>query len=309
MNKKFFLILFLSLFLMGNAVAPFTLNSYQSNIIPLESINLQIQKEEIVFNIYDNEIEGNIKYEILNEDYDEKIGLIFPIYSLRENSFEIFFNNEKVNFEKVDLNYLKENLKDKYFKLKEIVSPKNLLFVDPITGNNYLPNYFDYIITSSNIDNYYPTFLKFVLDFKKNTENILFIKFKTYPNIDRKLYPKNVYSYYYILNTKDYFKDFKNINIKIFYPSNFSFTSNLKGNINKEENKILYEINLDKPNENLTFSYLNGKISKLSIYLYKKFPIMYDTYFIFIVIIFISLIIFVGLIIFLIIKLLKRKKK
>lgn len=294
---------------MGNAVAPFTLNSYQSNIIPLESINLQIQKEEIVFNIYDNEIEGNIKYEILNEDYDEKIGLIFPIYSLRENSFEIFFNNEKVNFEKVDLNYLKENLKDKYFKLKEIVSPKNLLFVDPITGNNYLPNYFDYIITSSNIDNYYPTFLKFVLDFKKNTENILFIKFKTYPNIDRKLYPKNVYSYYYILNTKDYFKDFKNINIKIFYPSNFSFTSNLKGNINKEENKILYEINLDKPNENLTFSYLNGKISKLSIYLYKKFPIMYDTYFIFIVIIFISLIIFVGLIIFLIIKLLKRKKK
>jgi len=294
---------------MGNAVAPFTLNSYQSNIIPLESINLQIQKEEIVFNIYDNEIEGNIKYEILNEDYDEKIGLIFPLYSPRENSFEVFFNNEKVNYEKVDLNYLKENLEDKYFKLKEIVSPRNLLFVDPITGNNYVPNYFDYIITTSTIDNYYPIFLKFTLDFKKDTQNILFIKFKANPNIDRKLYPKNVYSYYYILNTKNYFKDFKNINIKIFYPSNFTFASNLKGNINKEESKNLYEINLERPNENLTFSYINGKISKLSIYLYKKFPIIYDTFFIVFIIIFIISIIFFVLIIFLIIKFLKRKKK
>ncbi len=43
MNKKYLLIFALCIFLLGNAVAPFTLNDYHGDIIPVDNVDLKSQ--------------------------------------------------------------------------------------------------------------------------------------------------------------------------------------------------------------------------------------------------------------------------
>ncbi len=307
MNKKYLLIFVLCILLLGNAAAPFTLNDYHGDIIPVDNVDLKIENEEIVFNVTNNKIEATVKYEIVNDGNEKNIGFIFPVFSEYKDSFEIFFNNGEVEYEIVEASYLKEVLSDKWENLENIISQKNIIFIDPVQKNLYTPEMFNTFY--KNNDRYFPNLYKFVLNFKKNSKNILLIKFSALPSEDRKLYPKSVYSYYYILNTKEYYKKFEDINIKIYYPKNYTFASNLKGEIKNIDDKCLYEIDLDEINDNLTFSYINSKISNFSIFLYKNFPIIYSSYFILILIFFLSIIIFIGIAAYLILKFVKRKKR
>ncbi|HQJ57066.1 MAG TPA: hypothetical protein PLH46_05430, partial [Caldisericia bacterium] len=114
MNKKYLLIFALCIFLLGNAIAPFTLNDYHGDIIPVDNVDLKIENEEIVFNITNNKIEATVKYEIVNDENEKKIGFIFPVFSEYRDSLEIFFNNGEVEYEIVEASYLKEALLDKW---------------------------------------------------------------------------------------------------------------------------------------------------------------------------------------------------
>ena len=304
MDKKYFIFFLLFFLLLGNAVAPFVLNDYHGNIVPVDSVDLEIANEEIIFNIIDNKIEGDVKYEILNNENKINFGFIFPLFSNYKDDFEIYFNDNKVKFEIVDQLSLKEILSDKWENFEKVVSNENIIFIDPIKKILYHPQ------NSYSCEKEFLTkFYIFILNFEENSKNILHIKFKAISSEDRKSYPKTLYSYFYILNTKKYFKDFKNINIKIYYPKEYLFSVNFNGDTKIINDKILFETNLKEINENLTFSYMKSRISNISILIYKKFPIFYSPYFILISLFFFFIIIFVGFIIFIIIKLIKRKRR
>lgn len=232
------------------------------------------------------------------------MGFIFPVYSNYRDDLKIYLKDKKIEFEIVDELFLKELLIDKWNNLKKIISNDNLVFIDPIYKTLYSPNY---LYLSK--EKYLPNLYKFILKFEKKSKNILNVKFKAFANEDRKIYPKILYSYFYILNSKNYFKEFKNINIKIYYPKEYIFYSNLKGEVKNFTDKTLYEINLKEISENLTFSYMKNKISNFDLFLYKNFPILFSPYNIFLIIFLIFIIIFIFVITFIIKKLIKRKKR
>lgn len=304
MNKKLILIFILFFLLLGNVVAPFILNDYHGNIIPVDHVDLEILNEEIIFNIIENKIEVDIKYEIVNNDDEKIVGFIFPVYSNYIDNLKIYFKEEKIDFEIVDELFLKEVLMDKWNNLKRIISKDNLILIDPINKTFYSPDYL-YI----NGEKFSPNLYKFILKFERKSKNILNVKFKAFVNQDRKIYPKIVYSYFYILNTKDYFNKFNNINIKIYYPKGYIFSSNLIGEVKNFNDKTIYEINLKEISENLTFSYIKNKISGFNLFFYKHFPILFSPYNIFLIIFLIFIIIFIFVIVFIIKKLIKRKNR
>jgi hypothetical protein len=303
MNKKIILFFLLLFFLLGNAVAPFILNDYHGNIVPVSFFNLEILNENITFNIFDNKIEGEAIYEILNNENETNVGFIFPLYSKNREDFEISFNGNKVDYIIIDELKLKETLSDKWGNFEKVVSKENIIFIDPIKKSVYFPHK-SYFYNGE----LKPKFYKFIIPFEENSKNFLNIKFKAFASEDRKSYPKNLYSYFYILNTKDYFKNFKNIKIKIYYPKNYIFSVNLDGETKIIDDKILYEINLKDIVNNLTFSYMKNKISNLSLFLYKNFPIFFSPYFIFIILFILYLSINFYFIIY-IFKKLKRKRR
>jgi hypothetical protein len=132
MNKKIILFFLLLFFLLGNAVAPFILNDYHGNIVPVSFVNLEILNENITFNIFDNKIEGEAIYEILNNENETNVGFIFPLYSKNREDFEISFNGNKVDYIIIDELKLKETLSDKWGNFEKVVSKENIIFIDPI---------------------------------------------------------------------------------------------------------------------------------------------------------------------------------
>ncbi|MGQ9845291.1 MAG: hypothetical protein ACUVQN_03640, partial [Caldisericia bacterium] len=173
MNKKLILIYILFFLLLGNVVAPFILNDYHGNIIPVDYVDLEISNEEIKLNIIDNKIEVDIKYEIVNNNDEKTVGFIFPVYSNYRDDLKIYFKDKKIEFEIVDELFLKEVLIDKWNNLKKIISNDNLVFIDPIYKTLYSPNY---LYLSK--EKYLPNLSKLILKFEKKSKNILNVKFK-----------------------------------------------------------------------------------------------------------------------------------
>lgn len=95
MNKKLILIFILFFLLLGNVVAPFILNDYHGNIIPVDYVDLEISNEVIKLNIIDNKIEVDIKYEIVNNNDEKTVGFIFPVYSNYRDDLKIYFKDKK----------------------------------------------------------------------------------------------------------------------------------------------------------------------------------------------------------------------
>lgn len=304
MDKKYIIFFILYFLLLGNAVASFILYDYHGNIVPVDSVDLEISNEKIIFNIIDNKIEGDVKYEILNNKNKINVGFIFPLFSSYKEDFEINYNNNKVKFETVDELSFKEILSDKWENFEKVVSKENIIFIDTIKKDLYHPQNF-----YSGEKEFLTKFYKFILNFEEYSKNILHLKFKAIASEDGKRYPKTLYSYFYILNTKDYFKNIRNINLKIYYPKNYLFSVNFNGNTKIINDKIVFKTNLKEINENLTFFYIKNGIRNISLLIYKKFPIFYSPYLISISLFYFFIIIFVSFIFFIIIKLIKRKRK
>lgn len=105
--------------------------------------------------------------------------------------------------------------------------------------------------------------LVYTVEFPKNSEKTVSVSYKTTGTMDRRDTKEPVYTYDYILNPAENWKDFKNLNIKIIPPADAPYIVDSSIELNKEDN--IYTASLKSlPNDDFTFTlYHKDKITMM----------------------------------------------
>ena len=270
----------------ANMAAPFGYGSSGGNFIVNPKNVLEVNKENIVFEIggitiengssYEEpqDISAHITYQIVNSGDDAEFTFVFPAinpvktYKDKYN-FNVTSQGKEIPYEAKNTYELGNLFKDKaaYTKIEELMSYNDRIYFDPVTDKSYLPSY--------RMGRLEKVFFVFNIFLKKGITTEVKINFKSYAGFDAKRYYRRIYHYFYLLNVKDFYKKFENVKISIVYPKNYILKTNFTGNITESSNKKILTI-VPKGNfGNLSFSYMDGKISKVGIFFYKHFPFFY----------------------------------
>ena len=311
--RKIKILLFIALFLLlGNMPVPFSFGSFSTLPIPVSKVPLKIEREEVTLKLSSQEVKGSAVYNILNPHEEIEVGFVFPLlgegmyYSKKD--LHVYFNNKPIDSELMTLSQLSKALGDKFTKFERTISPSDRVFIDPLKNTPYKPKYLDF---HNPLEERY-SFFFFKIHFKENEEGILRVDFRDFPGFDRELYPEEVYHYYYIVNVKNYYNEFKNITINIIYPKDYVVSTRPDGEEESMDGFKKRSILIENPEKNLSISYMENKPSSISVYLYKKFPTLYSPYlwfFVFGLLIFAAIIAVVSFIVIKIIKIRKAKNK
>ncbi|GEM_PF-1390300 len=279
MRKIKILLFVVLLILLGNMPAPFSIGSFSTLPIPISKVPLKMEREEVTLKLSPQEVKGSVIYDILNPYKEVEVGFVFPLlgegmyYSKKD--LHVYFNNKPIDSELMTLSQLREALGDKFTKFEKTISPSDRVFIDPLKDTPYKSKYLDL----HNLSEERHSFFFFKIHFKENEKGILRVEFRDFPGFDRKLYPKEIYHYYYIVNVKDYYNEFKNITINIIYPKDYVVSTRPDGEEESMDGFKKRSIFIEKPENNLSISYMEDRPSSLSIYLYRKFPFLYSSYF------------------------------
>ena len=294
----------------ANMAAPFGFGSSNANLIVDPKNVLEVKGENIRFEVSATSIEANVTYMIVNSGKDGTFAFIFPVLNTSlvgiKYNFKVKFSQKEIDYEVKTPDELSSLLKGNSEEIEKLTSFKYEIFLDPLTGQEYMPEYAIYADKEKR-------FFVFNIFLKKDVVTEVNVSFKGYPGFDSRRYQKDIYHYYYILNVKDFYKSFENVKISIIYPRTYPLKSNLEGTISEVDDKKILTIMLNENFNNLSFSYMEGRISKIGIFLYKSFPFLYGEALGFFLIFFVLplvLIVGVGVIIyFLIIRKRKIRKR
>jgi len=307
--KKIKILLFVVLLLLlGNMPAPFSFGSFSTLPVPVSKVPLKIKSEEITLKLSSQEVKGSAVYNILNPREEIEVGFVFPLLGegiyYSEKDFRVYFNNKSIDSELMTLSQLNKLLGDNFTKLKDTIFSEDRAFIDPLKNIPYKPKYLDSFSLPE--ENY--SFFFFKTHFKESEKGLLRIDFRDFPGFDRELYPEEVCHYYYIVNVKDYYDEFKNVTINIIYPESYVVSTIPEGDEKKMDSLKKITIFMKNPDKNLSISYMENRPSSVSVYLYRKFPALYSPYLWFFMF---GLLIFAGIIAivsFVVIKIIKRRK-
>jgi hypothetical protein len=293
----------------ANMAAPFGFGSAIGNFITNPKDVLEVKEENIKFEISGTLISADITYKIVNSGEDADFTFIFPALNpIMEDSkyaFKVMVFQKEIPYEAKSISELMDLLKGNYEKVENLTTFQDRIYFDPLTGEEYVPPY-----TGGPVEK---RFFVFDIFLKKGISTEVKVDFKSYAGFDSRRHQRLVYHYYYILNVKDFYKSFENVKISIIYPKTYPLKSNLEGNISEVDDKKILTIMLNENFNNLSFSYMESRISKIGIFLYKNFPFLYGEALGFFLIFFVLpllLIVGVGVIIyFLIIRKRKIRKR
>ena len=277
-------ILFIALHLSSasaNMAAPFSFGSATGNFITNPKNILRIEEEDLRFELPGKYVSNwetyidpgkifiHISYKIVNSYNDATFTFIFPALGVSKNEFNVEVSQKKIPFESKNLYEVEALFKnnDEKEKLENVVSLKDRVYLDPLTNKEYMPSHI-YGISEMQ-------FFVFNLFLKKDVATTVNVDFESIAGSDTRRYQKNIYHYYYVLNVGDFYSSFKNLKISISYPKGYPLTSNLEGTISEAGDKKILTIVPDRNSKNLSFSYMEGRISKFGIFLYKVFPFLY----------------------------------
>jgi len=256
----------------ANMAAPFGFGSSNANLIVDPKNVLEVKGENIRFEVSATSIEANVTYMIVNSGKDGTFAFIFPVLNTSlvgiKYNFKVKFSQKEIDYEVKTPDELSSLLKGNSEEIEKLTSFKDEIFLDPLTGQEYMPEYAIYADKEKR-------FFVFNIFLKKDVVTEVNVSFKGYPGFDSRRYQKDIYHYYYILNVKDFYKSFENVKISIIYPRTYPLKSNLEGTISEVDDKKILTIMLNENFNNLSFSYMEGRISKIGIFLYKSFPFLY----------------------------------
>ena len=259
----------------ANMAAPFGFGSTIGNFITNPKDVLEVKEENIKFEISGTLISADITYKIVNSGEDADFTFIFPALNpIMEDSkyaFKVRVFQKEIPYEAKNLYELMDLLKGNYEKVENLTTFKDSIYFDPLTGEEYVPTK-EYQYTGGPIEK---RFFVFNIFLKKGVATEVKVNFKSYAGFDSRRYQRLVYHYYYILNVKDFYKSFENVKISIIYPKTYPLKSNFEGTISEVDDKKILTIILNENFNNLSFSYMEGRISKIGISLYKSFPFLY----------------------------------
>jgi len=315
MRTKFTILLIIILIVLplssasANMAAPFGFGNAMGNFITNPKDVLEVKEENIKFEISGTLISADITYKIVNSGEDADFTFIFPALNpIMEDSkyvFKVMVFQKEIPYEAKSISELMDLLKGNYGKVENLTTFKDSIYFDPLTGEEYVPPY-----TGGPVEK---RFFVFDIFLKKGVATEVKVDFKSYAGFDSRRYQRQIYHYYYILNVKDFYKSFENVKISIIYPKTYPLKSNLEGTISEVDDKKILTIILNENFNNLSFSYMEGRISKIGVFLYKSFPFLYGEALGFFLIFFVLplvLIVGVGVIIyFLIIRKRKTRKR
>jgi len=256
----------------ANMAAPFGFGSSNANLIVDPKNVLEVKGENIRFEVSATSIEANVTYMIVNSGKDGTFAFIFPVLNTSlvgiKYNFKVKFSQKEIDYEVKTPDELSSLLKGNSEEIEKLTSFKYEIFLDPLTGQEYMPEYAIYADKEKR-------FFVFNIFLKKDVVTEVNVSFKGYPGFDSRRYQKDIYHYYYILNVRDFYKSFDDVKIEIAYPKTYPLKSNLEGTISEVDDKKILTIMLNENFNNLSFSYMEGRISKIGIFLYKSFPFLY----------------------------------
>jgi hypothetical protein len=305
----------------ANMAAPFGCGSTNGNaaINPLNA--LEVKKETINFKIGGLEfvngadylnpeyIFADISYRIVNTENDALFTFIFPAvnperisnhkyeFSIKQSGKEIPY---KVMNEYEIKNFFEKNIAPE--RLNELILPDSLYFIDPLKGKEYT--------LKCKVSQYNKVFFVFKIFLKKDVETEINVNFKSRASFDNMKYPKTIYSYFYLLNVRDFYKAFKNIKVRITYPQSYVLKTNFDNALlTDSDGKKTLIIKPQNNFGNLVISYIPERPSSFSLFLYSHFKFLFEEGFWMIVIVFVLPVLFVLVAILLILFFIKRKRK
>ncbi len=303
----------------ANMAAPFGYGGSGGNFIVNPKSVLEVNKEDIVFEIggiaivngkdYEqpNYIFAHITYQIVNSGDDAEFTFIFPALDpikIGDNKydFKVTSSEKEISYEAKNAYELKNLFEDEaeYAKIVELTSFNDRVYFDPLTGEGYLPQFKG--------GNFEKVFFVFNIFLKKGITTEVKVDFKSYAGFDNRRYQKQIYHYFYFLNVNDFYKKFENIKISIIYPKDYPLKANFAGDIVESGNKKILTIVLKRNFSNLSFSYMQGKISKVGIFFYKHFPFFYGEGFGFLLLLVIFPLLIIVSVAFIIYRLVKVRK-
>jgi len=256
----------------ANMAAPFGFGSSNANLIVDPKNVLEVKGENIRFEVSATSIEANVTYMIVNSGKDGTFAFIFPVLNTSlvgiKYNFKVKVSQKEIDYEVKTPDELSSLLKGNSEEIEKLTSFKYEIFLDPLTGQEYMPEYAIYADKEKR-------FFVFNIFLKKDVVTKVNVSFKGYPGFDSRRYQKDIYHYYYILNVRDFYKSFDDVKIEIAYPKTYPLKSNLEGTISEVDDKKILTIMLNENFNNLSFSYMEGRISKIGIFLYKSFPFLY----------------------------------
>ncbi len=213
----------------ANMAAPFGYGGSGGNFIVQPESVLEVNRENIVFEIGETKIINNKKYElpqilsvsatykIVNSGDDAEFTFIFPtINPVRTGNnkydFSVSSSGKEIPYKAENTYEIKNIFEDEpeYAKIEKLTSFDDRIYFDPLTGKKYRPEYKGM--------NPQKVFFVFNIFLKKGVANEVKVNFKSNAGFDNRRYQKQIYHYYYILDVKDFYKKFENVKISIVYP-------------------------------------------------------------------------------------------
>ena len=290
----------------ANMAAPFGFGSSNANLIVDPKNVLEVKEENIRFEVSATSIEANVTYMIVNSGKDGTFAFIFPVLNTSlvgiKYNFKVKVSQKEIDYEVKTPDELSSLLKGNSEEIEKLTSFKYEIFLDPLTGQEYMPEYAIYADKEKR-------FFVFNIFLKKDVVTEVNVSFKGYPGFDSRRYQKDIYHYYYILNVRDFYKSFDDVKIEIAYPKTYPLKSNFEGTISEVSDKRILTIVLNNDFKNLSFSYMEKRLSKFDIFIYRAFPFLFGESFGFFLILIVLPITLILVIVAIVLILVKRHSK
>ena len=290
----------------ANMAAPFGFGSSNANLIVDPKNVLEVKEENIRFDMSGRIVEANVTYKIVNSGKDGTFTFIFPVLNTSltgiKYNFKVKVSQKEIDYEVKTPEELSSLLKGDSENIEKLTSFKDEIFFDPLTGEQYMPGYARYADKEKR-------FFVFNIFLKKDIVTEVNVSFKGYPGFDSRRYQKDIYHYYYILDVRDFYKSFENVKIEIVYPKTYPLKSNFEGTISEVSDKRILTIVLNNDFKNLSFSYMEKRLSKFDIFIYRAFPFLFGESFGFFLILIVLPITLILVIVAIVLILVKRHSK
>lgn len=252
----------------------FKLGETYSNPIVNPKNALVIKEEDLSFEISGMNINANIVYKIVNTGEDGTFTFIYPVINVYSDGEKYDFNvkveGKEIKYEAKTEDEIKTILNGDWEKTKELLNFGDRVFFDPLRGFPYTPAVKD-------AEEKGCQFFVFNTFLKKNTLTEVDVNFESSAGFDGERYHNIanhypdystiIYHYYYILNVKDFYKNFEKMKIGIVYPKEYPLKSNLEGSVTTIGDKNILKIELNSDFKNLSFSYMLKRIPKFLLYM------------------------------------------
>jgi hypothetical protein len=262
----------------ANMGAPFGFGSSSANLIVDPKNVLSVKEEYLRFEVSHGDVYANITYKIVNSGEDGTFTFVFPALNVyhagEEFDFKVKVFDKEIKYEVKTEEELRNLLKDNSESIEKLLSFKDEIFFDPLTGKEYTPQ----IGTHREGEK---VFFIFSIFLKKDTLTEVNVSFKSFAGFDARRYQINILHYYYILDVKDFYKTFENVKIEIVYPKTYPLKSNFEGTVSRVGDKNILTIELNNNFKNLSFSYMEKRLSKIQVLTYRAFPFLFGESFFF----------------------------